>query len=136
MFSREKLGDFGFLGKIRVVQIYQGGRQDFEIGGPKKNFLGGPNQNPLFSGEFRPQSNSLGKGKKGRGHLLLISDFQAGQKYWGAMAPHYAMKRNKTSQNFKIQHANVPQCKFYRVFITHPNQIIFSQQFSFKTPWV
>ena len=37
---------------------------------------------------------------------------------------HYAMKRNKTSQNFKIIFANVPYCKFYRVCGTHPNQII------------
>ena len=38
--------------------------------------------------------------------------------------PHYAMKRNETSQNFKILHANLPCYKFYGVCSTHPNQII------------
>ena len=42
-------------------------------------FRGRANQNPLFSGEFRPQSNSLGKGEAGRGNLLLAPDFWAGR---------------------------------------------------------
>ena len=60
--------------------------------GGQKNFPGRGKPKSLFSGEFRPQSNSLGQGWDRMGSFttcprLLGGAGQAGQKYWGGHSP-------------------------------------------------
>ena len=49
------------------------------LGGPKKIFRGGANQNPYFPGNLGHNPTLWGRDETGWGHLLLVPDFWAGR---------------------------------------------------------
>ena len=70
------------------LYIREGGRI-LILGGGQKNFPGQGKPKSLFSGEFRPQSNSLGQGWDRMGSFITCPRLLggAGQKYWGGHGP-------------------------------------------------
>ena len=88
MFSREKLGDFGFLGKIRVVQIIREGGRILRLGGQKKNFWVGQTKILYFRGNLGHNPTLWGRARK-EGNIYYLPRLLgvAGQKYWEPCPP-------------------------------------------------